>query len=208
MEKEQRRLKDCGINENGAVLIIMSHQRPRENENAVADFFAKEHKKLVGFLLRKINDISEMDAEDILQDLLVTLFERTDLTIHVENFAAYIYRALYHKSIDWLRKRKPTISLDSESHLEIDSNKQWNGKITFDLAEVIENKEFKERLSKALDTLDSRQRAVWIGTEIEGYTFRELSQFWNEPIGTLLSRKSRANKILQNSLSDFKTKNS
>jgi RNA polymerase sigma factor (sigma-70 family) len=139
-----------------------------------------------------------MDAEDILEDLLVTLFEKTDLTIHVENLGAYIYRALYHKSIDWLRRRRPTVSLEGEEQLEI-------GDRAFDLTAVVESKEFKERLRMALDALDSRQRAVWVATEIDGYTFRELSQIWNEPIGTLLSRKSRANKALQNSLKDFQT---
>lgn len=177
----------------------------KERENAVADLLIKERKRLVGFIRHKINDISEMDAEDILQDLLVTIFEKTDLTAHVENLTAYIYRSLYHKAIDWLRRRKPAVSLEGTEFSEIDRD-QWldEGK-AFDLTTVVEQKEFRECLTAALDVLEPRQRAVWIATEIEGYTFRELSQLWNEPIGTLLSRKSRANKALQNMLKDFHT---
>jgi DNA-directed RNA polymerase specialized sigma24 family protein len=50
--------------------------------------------------------------------------------------------------------------------------------------------------------LEPKQRAVWIATEIEGYTFKELAAKWEEPIGTLLSRKSRATKILRKLLKD------
>jgi DNA-directed RNA polymerase specialized sigma24 family protein len=41
-----------------------------------------------------------------------------------------------------------------------------------------------------------RDQALLIATEIEGYSFAELSELWNVPLGTLLSQKSRAlNKV-------------
>jgi DNA-directed RNA polymerase specialized sigma24 family protein len=41
-----------------------------------------------------------------------------------------------------------------------------------------------------------------VATELDDYTFKELAEKWNEPIGTLLSRKSRAAKALRKALSD------
>ncbi len=56
---------------------------------------------------------------------------------------------------------------------------------------------------QALDELEPKQRAAWIATEIDGYTFRELAEEWGEPIGTLLARKHRATNALQKALKDL-----
>jgi RNA polymerase sigma factor (sigma-70 family) len=53
------------------------------------------------------------------------------------------------------------------------------------------------RLTEAIGKLEPRQRAILIATELKGESFRELSEAWGEPIGTLLSRKSRAVKALR-----------
>jgi DNA-directed RNA polymerase specialized sigma24 family protein len=45
-----------------------------------------------------------------------------------------------------------------------------------------------------------------LATEIDGFTFRDLAEEWNEPIGTLLSRKSRAAAKLRQLLSDYRPK--
>ena len=60
----------------------------------------------------------------------------------------------------------------------------------------------------AIDSLSSHERAVWIATELEGATYAELASQWNEPIGTLLSRKSRATKKLQALLQEYRISNS
>lgn len=58
------------------------------------------------------------------------------------------------------------------------------------------------RFGVALDVLDPKQRAVFLATELDGKSFKELSALWDEPIGTLLSRKSRAVKALKKMLND------
>lgn len=52
--------------------------------------------------------------------------------------------------------------------------------------------EVRQRIFQALEALNDEQRAVIIATEFEGWTFQELSEQWNVPLGTLLARKSRA----------------
>ena len=62
---------------------------------------------------------------------------------------------------------------------------------------TLERSQLQRRLRQALDRLPPAQRAVWVAVEIEGASFRDLAEKWNEPIGTLLSRKSRATKSLR-----------
>ncbi len=72
-----------------------------------------------------------------------------------------------------------------------------------DIEMKLQKEELREQLRAAIMKLEPKQRAVWVATEIEGYTFKELSAKWGEPIGTLLSRKSRATKVLKTLLKDI-----
>jgi len=56
----------------------------------------------------------------------------------------------------------------------------------------------KQKLADAMEELKPDQQAVIMETEFEGVSFEDLSERWNVPIGTLLSRKHRAiNKLKQ-----------
>jgi RNA polymerase sigma factor (sigma-70 family) len=143
-----------------------------------------------------------MDAEDIVADVVFNVYNRVTADTPVENLAAYLYQAVKNKIKDYFRKPKRPLSID-----ELDKHTGLaRGADLVDRAVaveiLVEQNEFALRLKSALMKLEARQRAVWIATELEGYTFKELAEQWGEPIGTLLSRKNRATKALRNMLQD------
>lgn len=143
-----------------------------------------------------------MDAEDVIADVFFNLFNRADIAGQAENLIAYVYRAIVNRIADYRRRLKPGLSLD---YVEPDGEAPLAERLADPSASIerhLEREDVKERLYQAIGRLEPRQRAVWIATEIEGRTFKELSLSWNEPIGTLLSRKSRATKALQAMLND------
>lgn len=79
----------------------------------VFSFVKGERQKLVNYVRSLVRDTADMDAEDVVQDVLLRILERTDMTTP-ENLAAYIYRSLRNRVIDNMRTRKPTMSLDAE----------------------------------------------------------------------------------------------
>jgi RNA polymerase sigma factor (sigma-70 family) len=167
------------------------------NLSKPAELITRERPGLLRYLRRRISDLDEMDFEDIVSDITVNLFQRADLTLPIGELTAYLYRAVYNKAIDLLRRRKHSVPLDAPaeplSHPGADP------------AAEAERSEFQARLFEALAELGQEQRAVWIATELEGYSFRELAERWNEPIGTLLARKHRATERIRLSLADLKT---
>jgi RNA polymerase sigma factor (sigma-70 family) len=176
-----------------------------ERQAEIIDFFSKEQDHLHDYVRSRLTDISEMDIEDLLQDLFINLFNKADISLHIENLAAYIYRSIQNRIIDYLRKKKKTTSLD-EIVLQADG-KTLNDKISdpnSDVEKTMDRQELQEKLYEAINNLEPKQRAVWIATEIEDCTFSELSQMWGEPMGTLLARKHRAVKKLQEALKDFR----
>jgi len=155
--------------------------------NKIAEFFRTEYQRLVRYVKYRIDETADKDAEDIVQDVMLGIFDRADFTIPIENLSAYIYRAIRNKVIDVLRKKKDDTAL---SDVISDAG--------YDIAQEVERKELMEHVVNAIDALPDEQRIVLIATEFEGQSFRELAEEWQTPIGTLLARKSRAlNKIKQ-----------
>lgn len=160
--------------------------------NKVVEFFKTEYKRLVGYVRQRIDDTAERDAEDIVQDVILNIFDRADMVRPIENLSAYIYQSLRNRVVDLLRQRKDTLALSDV--IPVSSN---------DTASEVEKKELYEHIYRAMDSLKDEERAVVIATEFDGDSFRDLSEDWGVPIGTLLARKSRALKKIRRKLSAF-----
>jgi RNA polymerase sigma factor (sigma-70 family) len=154
-----------------------------------SEFFQREYFRLVRYVRRMIDDAADRDAEDIVQDVMLSIFDKADLTVPIENLAAYVYRSLRNKVIDIFRKKEDLLSLSDVIH---DTGS--------DTERDVVRKELMDFVFQAVDSLPEDQRSVLIATDLEGRSFRELSEDWNVPIGTLLARKSRALKHIRKEL--------
>ncbi len=63
---------------------------------------------------------------------------------------------------------------------------------------------FWEELNNALQELPEEQREVFIKHELEGVSFKEISEATGEPVNTLISRKRYAVLHLRERLSELK----
>ncbi len=171
-----------------------------DNRKRVRDFFAKEYNKLVNYIYKYVDTRTyNIDPEDIVQDIALNIFEKIDFNIPIENVASYLYRAIRNKIIDYQRKPNRDISLQNFGETDDDNYVLRNLIEDIDLSEnEMQNQDMKLELHKAMEKLKPDQLAIILETEFEGSTFEELSERWSVPIGTLLSRKSRAvNKLKQ-----------
>lgn len=167
-------------------------------------FVAKEREKLIAYVRRRINDAADRDGEDIVQDVILNLFNQADVSEPIEHLAAYIYQSLRHRVTDYLRKRRQILSLDADFW---DTDELHLSTLLSGTEYDPNNEEFRldirRRLFAALEGLEDEQRAVVIATELEGRTIRSLSESWHVPMGTLLARKSRALRRIRKALADI-----
>ncbi|HPE55105.1 MAG TPA: RNA polymerase sigma factor [Bacteroidales bacterium] len=175
-----------------------------ENQKTLSQFFAKEYHNLVSFVKRYWHGDEEMDADDIVQDVVLNLYTRVDFTTPIENLLAYTYRSLKNRVIDRQRKKKNRMLSDFED--------EQNGEnyLLNDLAEEINDEDDWTDpeveiavMYELMEELSPDQQEIIIKTEIEGFTFEELSQEWDIPIGTLLSRKHRGMAKLQKLMTEY-----
>jgi RNA polymerase sigma factor (sigma-70 family) len=168
---------------------------------AVAEFFREEHGRLVGFVRGWLDDIAAEEAEDIIQDVALNLFDRADIMAPIRDLSAYVYRSLKNRIVDYFRRKKSSVSLDRPRS---DEREPALADLLSDNAvspqSDLERKEIYKLLYQALDALPPEDRAIVLATEIEGATFRDLAEEWDAPLGTLLARKARALKKIRRTL--------
>jgi RNA polymerase sigma factor (sigma-70 family) len=169
----------------------------------LAEIFAREKSRFLRFVQQQIFDRDGAEAEDIVSEVAFNLLRRGDVIGEIENLTAYFYRSLSNRIVDHRRGQIMTVRLDGQeaesAPLEIPDERLGPGK-------ALEQHELRDRLFKAIGRLAPKERAVWLATEVDGRSFRDLAQEWNEPVGTLLSRKSRASATLRRFLSDYRNR--
>ena len=156
-----------------------------------------ERQRFVNYVASLLNEAVVMDAEDIVQDVLLKILGKPDLSLTVENMTAYVFRSLRNRVIDSRRTYKTTLSLDGGLEPE--------GVKLIDLLldqkpnalEILQTREGKEELFIALETLSELEESVIRTHELEGISFKQMSEMWSIPQNTLLSHKARAIKKLK-----------
>ena len=174
-----------------------------EQQKSVSGFFAREYDNLVSYVRKNWKAANEAEAEDIVQDVALSLFTKVDFNTPIENLFAYVYRSLRNKIVDLTRKRREE-RLDDYEDAESGENIILRRMID-DIADPEEKVEQEKMLKLMIDTIEELrpdQQDIIIATELEGYTFEELSNEMEVPIGTLLSRKHRAIAKLQKLMND------
>ena len=169
-----------------------------------SQFFREEYRNLVRFVRELIDDAAYRESEDIVQDVALNIFEKADITAPIEHLSSYVYQALRHKVIDYFRRRKNNLSLSAPLGSE-EENSRLEDIIadehrSFSLQ--LEDRDSAKIIFDVIDTMDIRHASVFIATEIDGRSFKDLAQEWQIPIGTLLSLKSRSVKKIRKQLSN------
>ena len=178
------------------------------NKNAVAtgcnfsDIYLTYYSKLLRFA-REYVVVTE-EAENIIQDVFVKLWERQDTLHLVENMNAYLFRLTKNRCLDHLRHKLSTEkcnkavqnSFEIELNLKIQSLDKLSD--TF-LAE----KNMEEVITEAINSLPPKCREIFILSRYEGLKYREISEHFNISVNTVENQMSIALKKLRLKLKDY-----
>jgi RNA polymerase sigma-70 factor (ECF subfamily) len=129
-------------------------------------------------------------AEDLVQSLLLKLYQREQRLEDLDQAGSWLARALHNLYIDEVRRHTRTpldIADADESVLE-----EWPDDGLQSLESQAEQRFARERLNAAMAQLSASQRAVLAWHDIEGYSLEELARNGDIALGTLKSRLHRA----------------
>lgn len=151
---------------------------------------------------------NQSDAEDLVQEAYLRAFKSLDQFRDGTNLRAWLFRIMTNAYINDYRKRsrRPVnSSLDDieefylYDHL-IDSGVQPNSERPED---IVLNRLTADDVLSSLDSLSDDFRHVVLLADVEGFTYREIADILDIPVGTVMSRLYRARRKLQSSLYDF-----
>jgi RNA polymerase sigma-70 factor (ECF subfamily) len=133
----------------------------------------------------------DQDARDVVQNAYIRAFKGF-LGFRGENSRAWFLTIVRNAGYDWLNGRAPEdklIPYDEEKHADIISINQAEGELV--------SEERKQQLKHALERLPLELREVIILYELEGLSCKELAVALEIPVGTVMSRLSRARRRLR-----------
>src|SRR5438270_11214609 len=165
-----------------------------EQDQQIAETIERERSRLRNFIRRRVPD--REDAEDILQDVFSELVEAYRLMKPVEQVGAWLFRVARNRIIDSFRSKRQA-GLRNDSMLTPDEGEahRWEDLLPSPDAgpeAAYARSVLLEELDAALEDLPEDQRDVFVAHEIEGRSFKELSEAMGVGVNTLLSRKRYA----------------
>jgi RNA polymerase sigma factor (sigma-70 family) len=163
-----------------------------EQDRRITEAVKQEQSRLRNFIRRRVPD--PLDAEDILQEVFYELVEANRLLMPIEHVTGWLFRVARNRITDLFRNKKPeslsdtTVAGDEESlTLEDLLPSPDAGPDALYARSVL-----LDEIEDALDELPEEQREVFVGHEIEGRSFKEMSAESGVSVNTLLSRKRYA----------------
>jgi RNA polymerase sigma-70 factor, ECF subfamily len=144
------------------------------------------------------------DAEDLLQETYLRAYRAFASFQEGTNLRAWLYRILTNAFINTYRKRQREPQTVSDDELE-----DWYlyDRLGMDAAEasaeatVLENLP-DEDVQDALASLPEQFRLAVLLADVEGFSYKEIAQILDIPIGTVMSRLHRGRRALEKRLWD------
>ena len=176
---------------------------PYNNRDATIErTFREERSRLAQFIRRRVR--TEEDAEDILQDVFFQLATSYSVTEPIEKLTSWLFTVARNKIIDWYRKKRPDAF---PAQIENPDKAMSLQDILFDPNDnpdqVYARSLVWTELAEALDELPEEQRDVFVMHELQGKSFKEISEITGEGVNTLLSRKRYAVLFLRERLQEL-----
>jgi RNA polymerase sigma-70 factor (ECF subfamily) len=133
-------------------------------------------------------------AEDIGQEVFIKLFYSLSEFRGEAKLSTYIQKIAVNLTLNEIKRRKRFFSMFSQ--------KANNEMYEFEIADydIEKRTEASEIVNKALLVMDPKFRIIVTMRMLQGYSTKETAEILDLPVGTVLSRLSRAQKQLRNIL--------
>lgn len=156
------------------------------------------------FLFAKEYVLFDEEAENIVQDIFLMLWEKRDALRVDVSLTAYLFTLVKNKCIDFLRHRM--VEQIYSENIQQEYNEELNVKL-FALESFDHNFSSEEQieilLRNAIDKLPERCRLIFIKSRIEGKKYKEIAEELNLSVNTVEGQISIALKKLREELKDY-----
>jgi len=182
-----------------AELIAALRQR---DPKAFSYLFETYSDKIYRLAVRLLQN--EDEAEGIVQDTFLRLFEKLEQFEGKSKLGTWLYRVAYNASIDLLRKRRPVFPLLDEPD---EANDLLVPVIYVDWCSapetILASEEAQLELERAINQLPERYQPVFVLRDIEGLSTAKTAEILSISVSTVKVQLHRARLMLREQLSAY-----
>ena len=131
-------------------------------------------------------------ADDLVQDAMVKALKNTRQLKDTAAIKSWLSKILANCWYDYLRSTRKTVDLDNLPYEETSSE-----------GDEHEQQDIVSRVRAMIATLPVGQRQVITLVDLAGFSYIEIAGILDIPVGTVMSRISRARKALKAKLADY-----
>ena len=131
-------------------------------------------------------------ADDLVQDAMVKALKNSRQLKDTAAIKGWLSKILANCWYDYLRRTRETVDLDNLPYEEFSSE-----------GDEHEKQDIVSRVRAMIATLPVGQRQVITLVDLAGFSYVEIADILEIPIGTVMSRISRARNVLREKLADY-----
>ena len=173
----------AGVDANEADVIRCAQNGDRQ---ALGMLIRRYQKRVFGLGMRFFGNAD--DAEDLVQDTFVRAWRSLDRFDVSRPFAPWLMRIAANRALTEIATRK------RRGGVELDENLVWDGP---GADEDAARREMQQAIERALRELPDDQRMILLLRASDGLSYRDISEALEIPIGTVMSRLSRAREAMR-----------
>ena len=163
------------------------------------------HKKIYGLSFNLTRN--QMDAQDVTQEVLLTLFRKIKMFQGKSAFSSWVYRITLNTSYMKLRskKKEPNISIDelmpsfNGAGFQQEKIQDWSE----NTESLMFNTETRDVINKAVDLLPEKEKVVFLLRDVEGLSTEKTGEILDLTVPAVKSRLHRARLFLRKKLSYY-----
>lgn len=181
-------------------------RRLKRRDEAAFTELVEQHKTMVFAVTYGMLRDHE-DAEDVAQDIFVSVFKGLDSFREDSSLRTWIYRIALNHSRNRLRARSRRAwgahdSVDERPWLQEQSAGETPPSSQHDPVRTMERRETADRIQRGLDALPELSRTIIIMRDIEGRSYDEIAEQLGVASGTVKSRIFRARAALRKEMGE------
>jgi len=165
----------------------------RDREEDFEKVFKKHFKSLHAYACTIVRD--EVMAEEMVQNVFCRLWEKTDQIEIRESVSGYLYRSVYHESLNYLKHLKVREAYQTYAVTQVENAN--------DTSRNLELNELEIHLEIALKELPEKCRTIFQMSRFEELKYQEIADKLDLPVKTVENQMGKALRLLRIKLADF-----
>lgn len=150
---------------------------------------------------------NDAEAQDVVQEAFLNIHRKLDSFEGSAKLGSWIYRIVVNQALMRLRKtkRRAEVGID-DAAVEVGSEVgAFSGQAPWQVRadEAAQNRELRQQILAAVDSLDPKYQAVFVLREVEGLPHAEIAEILGLTVGAVKTRLHRARLFLQAALEPY-----